>query len=86
MNLPGFTAETSLYRGTATYRVFRSSSTAGRDVLPQQIQIPLVSIPLNFCPRGSINACLRMCNQIGGTPNDIFLCGFACRFLCTGPS
>lgn len=86
MNLPGFTAETSLYKGAATYRVFGASGATGRNVLPQQIQIPDLSLPLDICPRGSIQACLRNCARIGGTPNDVFLCGFACRFLCTGPS
>jgi hypothetical protein len=85
MNLPGFNAEASLYGPAATYQVFGAIGATGGNVRPQQIQVPDVALPLDICPRGSINACLRMCNRIGGSANDIFLCGFACRFLCTGP-
>ena len=86
MNLPGFHAEASLYGTAASYHRFTTSGASGLDVQPQQIQFPDDPPPLDICPRGSVNACLRMCNQIGGSANDIFLCGFACRFLCTGPS
>ena len=65
MNLPGFTAETSLYQTAATYRVFRAGGASGSNVLPQQTQFP--APPLDICPRGSINACLRNCANIGGS-------------------
>lgn len=85
MNLPGFTAEDSLYRAAATYGAFLANGATNPNVLPQQIEIPDVSIPLGICPGGSVRRCLRQCAALGGSANDMFLCGFACRFLCTGP-
>lgn len=72
MNMPEFTAETSLYKTSRHYRARTGTSNAwvdGQGVLPQlsrQLELFQVSGTLRRRGDGDGCACLKVCNGNGG--------------------
>jgi hypothetical protein len=71
MNIPGFTAETALYRSSNRYRSHLSSSQSINGVTPQ------------WCCQDSrkCDQCLSRCTDAGDTPEE---CDAECHCHCAG--